>query len=204
VRTAIISDIHGNLAGMLAALRDAEGCGCGRVICLGDSVDGGPSDVEVVKELVRRGIATVRGNHDEAAQLPRGSPEAKFLDGLPLSIVEGDTVYTHITPRRGERKVRDRYEAWNVFDETAQRVAFIGHVHIPLIFSHRGGSVGAARAEEFVYGRPLRLDSDDRYIVCVGAVGYGRDGVNAVRYGVYDPDARTVEIRRVDAPVLDL
>ena len=204
MRTAIISDIHGNLDGLLATLVDAEAASCDRVICLGDIVDGGPSDARVVRELMRRGVTCIRGNHDEVAQLEAGGPELSFLNGLPLTLVEDDTLYTHITPRRVERKIRDRFEAWNVFDETPQRLAFIGHVHIPLIFSHRHGTTGAAREEQFDYNRPLSLDPADRYIICPGAVGYGRDGVKAVRYGIYDKAASTVEIRRIDGRVLDL
>jgi predicted phosphodiesterase len=204
MRSAIISDIHGNLDALLAVLADAAANECQRIICLGDVVGGGPSDLEVVREIIGRGIVSLRGNHDEIARLPEGGSEEVFLRSLPASIMEADVMYCHVTPRQKERKIADRFEAWNAFEDTSCRLAFIGHTHIPLIFSHRRGSAGAARPESFEYGRPVRLDPADRYIVCVGAVGYGRDGVAAPRYAVHDDERGTVEIRRVEAPVLDL
>jgi predicted phosphodiesterase len=203
MRSAIISDIHGNLAALRAALDDVRTCDCGRVMCLGDLVDGGPSDLEVVQEIMRLEARCVRGNHDEVARLPKDSPELAYLTTLPPTIVEADIVFTHVTPRRQERRIRDRFEAWSAFDETTQRIAFIGHTHIPLIFSHRGGSTGAAKPESFTYNRPTRLDPADRYIICVGSVGHGRDGVAAPRYAIHDTDRGTIEIRRVEAPTLD-
>jgi len=38
-QTALISDIHGHYAGLLAVLADARAAGCGRIVCLGDLVD---------------------------------------------------------------------------------------------------------------------------------------------------------------------
>ncbi len=40
-RTAIISDIHGNYDGLLAALEDIKKQNCDRILCLGDIVEGG-------------------------------------------------------------------------------------------------------------------------------------------------------------------
>ena len=50
-RTALISDIHGHYAGLLAVLADARAAGCGRVLCLGDLVDGGNGDEAVVRYM---------------------------------------------------------------------------------------------------------------------------------------------------------
>ncbi len=204
MRTAIISDIHGNLNALVAVFADIGACGCDRVVCLGDVVDGGPSDLGSVRMLMDRGVVTVRGNHDECAQLPSDSQEKQYLDGLADRLAEGDVVFVHITARAAERKVSDRYEAWNVFDETPQRIVFIGHTHIPMIYGFRGGTVGAAKVVGFEHGRPVALDPADRYIVSVGAVGYGRDGIAAARYCIFDDGQSTVEIRRVEAPMLGL
>jgi hypothetical protein len=64
-RTAIISDIHGNLEGLRAVLADIARQACDRILCLGDLVDGGPANDEVVATLRDMGVRTVRGNHDE-------------------------------------------------------------------------------------------------------------------------------------------
>ena len=50
-RTAIITDIHGNLPGLEAVWQDIDSCDCDRVIRLGDLVDGGDHNDEVVRFL---------------------------------------------------------------------------------------------------------------------------------------------------------
>lgn len=204
MRTAIIADIHGNLAGLRAVLADIDLRRCRRIICLGDLVDGSPDDADVVREIMDRRIETVRGNCDESHGLPKGSPEAAFLAALPASIDRDGVVYTHISPDGRQRAIRNRTIAWSVLEATDLPLAFIGHVHIPLLFGHRGGPAGAARHYPTTYATPIRLDPDDRYIVCPGAVGYGRDGVRTNRYAIHDPRERTVEFRSVAGPVLDL
>jgi len=203
-RTALISDIHGHYAGLLATLADAQAVGCDRVLCLGDLVDGGPGDEEVVRLIRDNSIPTVRGNHDETNSLTLAGDVRAFLEEMPEEIREGDILYTHISPRRKKAKILDMYEAWNVFGETDARMVFVGHAHIPLLFGEWSGH--ACQATEYVLASnaPLALDPQDRYIVCVGAVGYSRDGIAKPRYAIYDAGAGTVESRAVDVPVLPL
>jgi predicted phosphodiesterase len=203
-RTAIISDIHGNLNALVAVFEDIARNNCDRTICLGDVVDGGPSDAAAVRFLMDHGITTVRGNHDECAELPSTSPEMQFLNSLPPELIEGDIIFTHITPRATERKIRDQYEAWNVFEETPHRLAFVGHTHIPAIYRYEPNVAGAAAIVPFQYATPIAINPSHRYIVCVGAVGYGRDGIAAARYAILDSARSALEVRRVDAPMLDL
>ncbi len=132
-----------------------------------------------------------------------GDVEA-YLRGLPEELREGDVLYTHISPRRKKAKVLDVYEAWNVFGETDARMIFVGHAHIPLLFGEWSGHACQASAYPLASNAPLALDPQDRYIVCVGAVGYSRDGIAKPRYAIYDAWAGTVESRAVDAPVLRL
>ena len=56
----------------------------------------------------------------------------------------------------------------------------------------------------FEYNRPVALDPDERYIACVGSVGYGRDLVGKLRYAIHDRDASTLELRSVDGPLLPI
>jgi hypothetical protein len=89
-----------------------------------------------------------------------------------------------------------------VFDESAFRLLFIGHVHVPMIFGRRSDAYGEARAHAFHYNRPVPLDPDDQYIVSVGSVGYGRDQVGKLRYGIYDAGSSTIALRAIEGPLL--
>ena len=45
--------------------------------------------------------------------------------------------------------------------------------------------------------RPYFRYPSDRYIICVGAVAYGRDSVGQLRYAIYDSEWETLEHRSV-------
>lgn len=203
-RTALISDIHGHYAGLLAVLADARAAGCDRILCLSDLVDGGGEDEEVVRYIRDNYIPTVRGNHDETNSLTLVGDVRAILEALPEEIREGDTLYTHISPRRKKAKILDVYEAWNVFGETDARRVFVGHAHVPLLFGEWSEHACSASEYPLASNVPLGLDPDDRYIVCVGAIGYSRDGIAKPRYAIYDAEAGTVESRAVDTAVLPL
>lgn len=203
-RTAIISDIHGNHAGLVAALADIDRQRCDQIVCLGDLVEGGSENEAVIETLQKRGIACVRGNHDEINDVELPGEMRSFLLDLPERIVEDNVLYIHTSPRKNQRKINHSVEAWNVFDDTKFRLMFVGHVHEPLIFGMRSSAFGEAEKHAFTYNQPFTLSPEDRYIVSVGAIGYGRDYVGKVRYAIYDRNADTIELRAVDGPVLGL
>lgn len=64
MRTAVISDIHGNASALRTVLADIERRGVDRIVCLGDIVGYGPDPLDCV-DLVREKCAwSLMGNHD--------------------------------------------------------------------------------------------------------------------------------------------
>ena len=61
---AFISDIHGNLPALKAAMADAQTQGASKVICSGDVIGYGPSPSEVCAFLENNNILTISGNYD--------------------------------------------------------------------------------------------------------------------------------------------
>jgi diadenosine tetraphosphatase ApaH/serine/threonine PP2A family protein phosphatase len=109
-----------------------------------------------------------------------------------------------VSPRSQKRTVRSTADAWHIFDDTPQRIVFLGHTHIPFLFGQKGGAGIGARFIEFRYNRPHPIDPEDRYVVCVGAVGYPRDGMNKIRYVIHDEAAQTIEFRAIAGELLPL
>jgi predicted phosphodiesterase len=67
MRIALISDVHGDLPALDAALAHAHRLGCELVLCAGDLVDGDALADEVIARLAADSIPTIRGNHDRWA-----------------------------------------------------------------------------------------------------------------------------------------
>ena len=64
MRTAIISDIHGNAEALRTVLRDIDEKGVDRIICLGDIIGYGPEPLECVDLVEQRCAWSLLGNHD--------------------------------------------------------------------------------------------------------------------------------------------
>jgi putative phosphoesterase len=65
-RVAVITDIHGNLPALEAALQAIEAIGVDGLYCGGDLVGYGPRPNEVCRLIEERGIPTIYGNYDYA------------------------------------------------------------------------------------------------------------------------------------------
>ena len=79
MRTAILSDVHGNAIALRAVVEELDAERIERVVCLGDVCQGGPEPEACVDLLAERGWPTVLGNADAFvldAASAEGSSEA--------------------------------------------------------------------------------------------------------------------------------
>jgi predicted phosphodiesterase len=76
VRTALVSDIHGNALALEAVLAELQ---ADQVVCLGDVALGGPQPVEVLDRLRELGWPVVLGNADAFLLDVQAGPE-RFLE----------------------------------------------------------------------------------------------------------------------------
>jgi predicted phosphodiesterase len=65
MRVAVISDIHGNLVALDAVLADVTRTGVDMIVCLGDTVQGGPQPLGTIRRLQETGFPVVMGNADD-------------------------------------------------------------------------------------------------------------------------------------------
>lgn len=86
MKIGIIADIHGDYAALKIALARLDTIhGVDHILCAGDLIGRGPEQEQVVELIRQRGIATVKGNHDEWAYgVPTGDV-ADYLDDLPIN-----------------------------------------------------------------------------------------------------------------------
>jgi len=88
VRTAVISDIHGNLVSLEAVLADAAAQGVDDIVCLGDVAATGPQPREAVARIVELGCPVVLGNTDhwllEPGVAPEGDDDGERIHDIDL------------------------------------------------------------------------------------------------------------------------
>ena len=198
MRTALFSDVHGDATRLRQVLADIENQQCDRMICLGDVVNGGVENKAIVQLLAASNIICVRGNHDENPSVKLSAESRAALRSWPEEIVEGEVIFTHVSPRLKKRKIKTDFEVWNVFDDVKYRRIFIGDVHIPMLWGENNAPPVSAIRYPIVYDEPFLLASDDRYLICVGAVSRSRDRDERARYVVFDEVENLILFRAVE------
>jgi diadenosine tetraphosphatase ApaH/serine/threonine PP2A family protein phosphatase len=220
VRTAIVSDIHGNLEALQAVLTDIESQQCDRIVCLGDIVGYGPNPCECL-DIVSRLGPCVLGNHDYGALIdPEGFSTAaeqaifwtrkqlecnaqpveaqrrlEFLARLPRTLCEGNILFVHGSVRNPLNEYVFPEDVFNrrkmeKLFSMIQGYTFQGHTHAPGVFST---NMQFARPDEFDYKLSL---PDDKAMINVGSVGQPRDGDWRSCYLILD--FPKIEYRRVE------
>lgn len=211
MRTAVLSDIHGNLEALEAVLAACRASGMDDYVCLGDLVGYGANPNECVERIRALTDRTVAGNHDHAAvgmtdldafnPLARAAavwtagqltPEnADYLRERPLVLSTEEALFVHATPHEPEawRYVFDAYDAEACFAQTDRRLCFLGHSHVAFICVARGHSREMAASSPISEGR--------RYVINAGSVGQPRDFDPRAAFALWDQDRREVQIVRV-------
>ncbi len=100
------------------------------------------------------------------------------------------------------------------FEAADFRVLFVGHSHFPAVFVKEGEAPCVLLA--FEEDKPIELGGEGkrgtedepgaratRFIINPGAVGQPRDGDPRAAYAIYDDEAQTVTLRRVEYPIAE-
>jgi predicted phosphodiesterase len=224
-RTAIISDIHGNLEALEAVLADIDRQGISSVICLGDIVGYGPNPAECIDIVQSRCSLVIRGNHDEAViHGPVGfNPVAReaiawtqrvlrprllkpatrqrwsFIENLPVRLEWEGFLLVHGSPRDPTSEYimeRDIYLGNDrMFVEIFQAVPTVCFVG----HTHMAGIFyeGPRWVPQREVQGPFRFDGQ-KMVVNVGSVGQPRDRDPRSCYLTVEPSETRFEFRRVE------
>jgi putative phosphoesterase len=208
---AVITDIHGNLRALEAALARIEELGIERVFCGGDLVGYGPHPSEVCALIAQRGIPTIYGNYDYAI--------ARDLE---------DCGCAYVTPH--DRGLGQHSVAWTLAHTSREAKELMRELPFDLRF--RVGEIGVhlvhgspRKVNEYLFeDKPARLyerlasaESDPLLVfghthkpwvheyggvlfVNCGSVGKPKDGDPRGAFAVLRPSANSVavSIERVD------
>jgi diadenosine tetraphosphatase ApaH/serine/threonine PP2A family protein phosphatase len=225
MRYAVISDIHGNLEALEAALDALTRRGFDALLVLGDLV-GYCADPNGVTERIRNlcPLAVIRGNHDKVAsgiEEPEGfnavarlavqwtydalTPDnRKYLADLPQGplIVDDVLEICHGTPFDEDAYVFDELDAVRALKSTRRPACLFGHTHLPVSFELTGNPEGLdltmpGPGTETV----IRMRDGVRYLVNPGSVGQPRDGDPRAAFALVDTSRREIALLRQVYPV---
>ncbi len=221
MRIALFSDIHANLLAFEAMLKDMDNQKPDAVFCLGDLVGYHIYPNEVIDEIRRRGIATLKGNHDEKVESITTTPESlnergkkyayhlirednrEYLKTLPADIrleykLHGRKInlfFAHGSTRSIDEYIladTDEDYVLEMLRETDADMLFIGHSHKP-------------------YHRMLQTAGGQfKHVINLGSVGKPKDGDRRGCYVILtingessniDKDSVGVEFKRVEYDV---
>ncbi len=228
-RTAILSDIHGNLEALEAVLADAADHGADRFVCLGDNIGFG-ADIVACVDRVREVCAwSLMGDHeynlreylagrlkpDRAAEdrlkweadllVPGRTPELAdkrrwdWVRRLETQVWEGKLTYIHARPT-------DPVLGWIGAEEARSRQAMSADFEIIHSFafhghSHVPGIVLEGGDCKAVVAPDVRfeLSPTKKALIDVGSVGQPRDGHPEACYVLHE--GMEVRFRRVSYDV---
>ena len=213
MRYGIISDIHGNLEALQAALDDLSKERIDKYLCIGDVVGYGADPntcIRLVKSLDP--AVLIAGNHEwgvagllgleyftEIAgaaivwtKSALGRDEIEYLSSFKLAHEADKFTLVHGTIESPEKfyYMMTSDDARKNMELTKTPLCFVGHTHVPGIFYSYDGKVGYAP------GPKVNIDRDKKYMINIGSIGQPRDSDPRACYAVYDDGEETVEIRR--------
>ena len=213
MRYGIISDIHGNLEALEVAIKALLREKLDKVLCGGDIVGYGADPEECIKKTKELCSAIVSGNHDAASsglhdarnfndaaknaiswtQKNLNREEITFLKKLNLVYQNEHFTLVHGTLQSPEefRYMVDGDAARETFLLMKKPVIFVGHSHVPGIFSQKNKRIN------FFCKEKMKISKGEKVIVNTGSVGQPRDGDPRLCYAVYDTDKNTIELKRL-------
>ncbi len=220
MRTAVISDIHGNLEAFNRVLEVIDTLAPDRVISLGDNIGYGPDSNRVMDIVREREIVSVLGNHEMAVKdrrfLKWFNPVAKqsalhIMETLSpenietictweKALVQDNIRFVHGAPLESPFLYLFQLPDNNLVQKMItmpEPLCFVGHTHeLELV---------TLDEKENLEKRPLKeervlLDPDRRYIVNAGSVGQPRDETNEAKMVLYDTVQNSIDVIFVTYP----
>jgi diadenosine tetraphosphatase ApaH/serine/threonine PP2A family protein phosphatase len=214
MKTALLSDVHGNLEALTAVIRSLKDEGIQQLLFLGDAVGYGANPNECIELLREVSDDMLAGNHDWAAvgksSYKEFNPDAKkaiewtrqnltkenrlFLSSLPLLGEAEGFLFVHATPYEPELwdYIFGTDDAEYYFEKFRHSLCFTAHSHIPVIFIQT--DTGKTLLQK---GGQIAIKKDFRYIINSGSIGQPRDGSPLSSYGIYDTDKKEYTLMRM-------
>lgn len=193
MRYGLLSDIHGNLFALRAAIDRLTRAGVDEWLCAGDVIGYGPHPNECVQAVAELGARCVVGNHElmllgeisERRCGPAGRRAMSwtrsvltddchsYLAQLPRVVTAPGLVMTHGALGDPERYIRKEPQAAEQLgrleaEHPDARLLLLGHTHRPWVFGQLSGTVTPAA------DGTAALPAPQRFLINPGSIGQSR------------------------------
>jgi predicted phosphodiesterase len=222
VRTAVLADIHANLAALEAVLADIQAEGISDIVTLGDNIGYGPDPDEVTQELIKHQVLSIQGNHEYALSNPayylRMNPDPKksldltrtmlsekslaYAFGLQPVIIHHGARLVHGCPPKSQTayllspsdKMLEK-----LFASFPEKICFYGHTHTRNFFEQGKDPL----LGQNISSSTLHLENGRKYLINPGSVGQPRDGINNhAKYIIWERECGSVTFRETEYDVM--
>lgn len=214
MRHAVLADIHSNWEALETALDYLKKQKIDECWVLGDTIGYGASPNECFGWMIQNAQVALAGNHERAVVDPEilewFNPEArtaaewtagalkpeyrKKIQELPLLHINLFGTMAHGSPDnpREFRYLFSFNDARPSFHAFETPLCFVGHTHVPSLFSE------SSESARYLPPRTYELERNGRYILNPGSVGQPRDRDPRLGFGIFDDRQWTFEIVRLE------
>jgi len=214
MRHAILSDIHSNWEALETASEYLKKQKIDETSVLGDTVGYGADPNECFDWMMRHARVAVLGNHEKAmvdpAILEWFSEEARAAAIWTAGVLKREYQekihglrYLHLnsfsTMAHGSIYEPDKFhylfsfgDARKSFYTMETPLGFVGHTHVPTLFSESSESV------RYLNPGVYELERNERYLLNPGSVGQPRDRDPRLSLGIFDDKQWTFELVRLE------
>lgn|SRR3989338_4826518 len=211
---AVFSDIHANLEALETAVDYVKNRGITRFVALGDTVGYGANPNECFEWALNQAAVNLFGNHERALIQPglkeQFNPYAReaiewtakvlkpeLLERIPdlsYSRIEDGFTFVHGSPYQPEEfhYLMNFEDAGPSFRQMRTNVCFVGHTHVPACFCEEKKSM------EYLAPGLRKIETGERLILNPGSIGQPRDRDPRLSFGIYDPEAPSFELVRLN------
>jgi putative phosphoesterase len=218
MRVAVVSDIHGNLPALEAAMSRIESETVDALLCCGDIVGYGADPGPCIDIIRAKATRCIRGNHEVALLDPRQADafneyareslywtkgsldqaQMDFIKGLTDNARWEDFILAHGSLLDPDEYVFSEHQAAASLEVTPCRIACIGHTHYPEAYAMTPEDEIISNPDDIFGEGRFELQDGLRYLVNTGSVGQPRDGDNRGSFCLFDLTEGWADLIRVE------
>lgn len=211
MRLAVFSDVHGNIQGLQAVLRDIEARGADVIWCGGDLVGYGANPGEVIEMVQQRGIPTVMGNYDDAVGYFRIAcgcdyPNEEAMErGLKsLAWTKANTTEAHKAYLRNlPYKIQREFEGHQVVLVHGSPASLNEYLYEDVGDDVFRAHLSTTGADVLIFGhthKPYHKELDGKHLVNCGSAGKPKHGNPNATYVLLTLTREDIDVEIIEVP----